>query len=115
MNGGYFQRVNKQHKGNKMAITIPTPIEIPASPAQIASKLWILSLNIMAPDPSKPVRAMIAVCPMTDAGVLLIDKKKSLIINDLLALAQTDTTIATAVESIYNAVQTQVVARKLYT
>lgn len=96
-------------------ITPITPINIPATEAKVADGLWISSLNIVAPSVTGKVRMVANIVPfVSSTGELLSKQSKLLKIDDIMALAQTNTTVSNAMASLFAAIQGQVTAQNLF-
>jgi hypothetical protein len=96
-------------------ITNPNPIPVPAVPAQVADALWVRSLNVSAPSITGKVAVSAQIVPyISSTGTLLPAQAKVLSIPDVFAAAATDTNVGTALNAIFAAVQTQVVAKNLF-
>jgi hypothetical protein len=98
-----------------MPITLDTPIQIAAQPARVADKLWLLTLNIMAPSPTAKVRVTAVLVPyVSSTGELLRDKVKTLVLDDVLTKAATDTQLGATIETIFAEVDRQARAAGLF-
>ena len=98
-----------------MPITLENPIEIAAQPARVADRLWLLSLNIMAPSPATTVRVMAVLAPyVSSTGELLRDKAKTLVLQDVLTLAASDPQLGATMEAVFAEVDRQAKLAKLF-
>jgi len=90
-------------------------IVIPAQEAITADGIWISRLAINAPDPTQPIAIVAQLVPyVSSTAQLLPELGKTLVISDLAAVAQTDQTVANAMNALFLAVQSQIQAQGLY-
>ena len=96
-------------------ITNPHPIVIPATPTSTADGLWIQNMIISAPSPTGKVSIRAQIVPYASSnGILLKDKMKVLVIDDVFDAASKDLSVMTAMEAIFSAVNSQVISTKLF-
>jgi len=98
-----------------MPITLETPIEMPAQAARVADRLWLLSLNIIAPSPVAKVRLAAVLAPYVNStGEVLRDKSKTLVIDDVLGKATSDVQLAATLEALFAEIDRQARGAKLF-
>lgn len=98
-----------------MPIPLDKPIAVAAQPARTADKLWLSSLNIMAPSPAAKVRVTAVLTPMvSETGDLLRGKSKNLVLDDVIGKAQADPQLAATMEAIFAEVYRQAKLANLF-
>lgn len=98
-----------------MPITLENPIEVPAQPARVADRLWLLNLNIIAPSPVTKVRVVAVLAPyVSSTGELLREQAKTLVLGDVLTQAASDPQLGATVEAIFAEVDRQARLAKLF-
>jgi len=98
-----------------MAILLDKPITVPAQPARVADKLWLVSLNISAPSPTSKARVSALLAPYVgDTGEVLRDKAKMLVIDDVLTQAASDASLAATLEAVFTEIDRQARAVGLF-
>ena len=89
-------------------MNLETPINVPAQPARVADKLWLVNLNIMAPSPQGKVRVVAVLAPYVSAtGEVLRDKAKTLVLDDVLTKAATDEQLGGAMNALLAEIERQ--------
>jgi len=97
-----------------MPIQIQTPVVVASTQEKTATKIWISNLMIHAPNPNGKIRVSATLVPQTTEGELLNSLKKNLIIDDLFAEASGNQVLAQTIDSIYAAIQDQIVSKNLF-
>ena len=98
-------------------ITNPAPITIPPTAADTADALWIRQLTFNAFTTAGKVTATAQIVPYSSTtGVMVPGSTKQLVIPDVYAAIAADTTglLGNAMESMFAAIQAQVVAQNLF-
>jgi hypothetical protein len=91
------------------------PIIIPPISGQIADGLWISNLVISAPTTSGKIRAQATVVPFVSSdGSLIRSQSRQLMLNDVMALAVVDPSVAYAMGALFNALQVQITGQGLF-
>jgi len=84
-------------------------------PTQTFDGVWITNLTINAPSPTQKVTAVCQVVPMNSTtGVVALDKKKNIYIQDVLATAASSSAVANAMSNIFEYVSQQVISKSLF-
>jgi len=95
-----------------MAIQPTNPITVPS---KVADSLWITSLNIIAPDATRPIRVQMLVAPfISSTGEILKDMQKPVVISNLDTEAAGNPLVAAAVAAIYAAVENLVKTKGVF-
>jgi hypothetical protein len=98
-----------------MPINLDTPIELPAQPARTADKLWLLQLNLTAPSATAPAMVVASVAPYVSAtGEILVDQARRVVIEDVLAKAQTDAVLAATMQTLFAEIERQARLAQLF-
>ncbi len=96
-------------------MNLDNPIELPAQPARTADKLWLLQLNIIAPSATAPAMVVASLAPYVSAtGEILVDQARRLVIEDVLAKAQTDAALGATMQALFAEIERQARLAQLF-
>jgi hypothetical protein len=92
-----------------------TPTQQITIPSQSADALWVTNIQIIAPNPSSSIRAVVNITPYNSAsGSMFPALRKTVNFPDIASASQQYPVIATAMESILSAVQAYVTSSSLF-
>jgi hypothetical protein len=98
-----------------MAINLPVQYEVQPRPQQHADKLWVLTLNVNANNPTESVKLSISAAPYVSAtGEVLREHMQHIVVEDVLTACATNPTLAAALQAIYDAVEVLCEERGLF-
>ncbi len=84
-------------------------------PAQVFNGIWIKSIQINAPSPTKKISANIYVCPFNSStGEMASNNTKQIIIQDIENAAVSSSYVANVMFNIFGYVQEQVISKSLF-